>query len=84
MSLQQNIKEQILRELEALTPQEQHALLGVVENYIHNKADETEWNKLPVEWKKRIEESLKQADEGKLILHEDAVLYLRKKYGLNG
>lgn len=84
MALQQNIKEKILREFETLTQQEQQTLLGIVENYLHNKADETDWNKLPAEWKKRIEESLKQADEGHLILHEDAVLNLRKKYGLNG
>ena len=84
MSLQHHIKEQIIRELEALNPIEQQTLLGVVENFIHNRADETEWNKLPAEWKKRIEESLQQANEGNLILHEDAMLYLRKKYGLNG
>jgi hypothetical protein len=84
MPVQQNIKEQILRELESLNPNEQQTLLGIVENYIHNKADETEWNTFPPEWKKRIEESLQQANEGNLILHEDALLYLRKKYGLNG
>lgn len=34
MSLQKDIKEKILRELEALTPQEQQTLLGIVENYL--------------------------------------------------
>jgi hypothetical protein len=84
MSSQKNIKEQILREIESLSPEEQQIVLGVVENYLHSKVDETEWNNLPFDWKKRIEESLRQADEGKLMLHEDSVLYLRKKYGLNG
>lgn len=79
-----NIKEKIFSEIESLPENEQQTVLGVVENYIHNKADETEWNQLPQVWKTRIEESLKQADEGKFILNDDAVAYIRKKYGLNG
>lgn len=84
MPAQQYIKDLILKELESLTPNEQQTLLGIVENYIHSKADETGWDKLPKDWKNRIEESLKQADQNQFILHEDAILYLRKKYGLNG
>ena len=81
MPLQQDVKDKLLKELwESLTPQEQQALLGIVENYLHNKADETEWNNLPESWKLRIEESLKQAHQGQFILHEDAVSYLREKY----
>jgi hypothetical protein len=78
MSYQKNIKEQILREIESLSPEEQQIVFGIVKNYLHSKVDETEWNNLPFDWKMRIEESLRQADEGKLMLHEDAVLYLRK------
>ena len=81
---QQDLKKRILKEIESLTLQEQQTLLGIVENFVHNKADETEWNKLPPNWKSRIEESLKQADNNQFILHEDAVTYLRKKYRLNG
>ena len=84
MASEKNIKEQILKEIESLPATEQQTVLGLVENYLHNKADETEWNQLPEVWKKRIIESLQQADAGQLILHEDAVIYLRKKYGLNG
>ncbi len=84
MQVPQFIKDQILKELETLTPNEEQTLLGIVENYIHSKADETGWDKLPKEWKSRIEEGLKQADQKQFILHEDAILYLRKKYGLNG
>jgi predicted transcriptional regulator len=83
MSVNPNIKDQLLKEIESLTPQEQQTVLGVVENYIHNKADETEWALLPEAWKMRIDESLKQADNGQFILHEDAVKYIRKKYGLH-
>ena len=78
------ITEKILKEIEQLSPQEQEAVLGIVENYLHQKNDETEWNKIPDAWKKRIEESMKQAETGKFILNEDAVNYLRKKYNLNG
>ena len=84
MSSDKKIKEKIFSEIELLPENEQQAVLGLVENYIHNQVDETEWNQLPESWKTRIEESLKQADEGKLVLHEDAVAYIRKKYGLNG
>ena len=81
MYADKNIKEKILSEIESLSETEQQTVLGIVENYIHNKADETEWEQLPKAWKKRIKESLKQADEGKFILNEDAVAYLKKKYG---
>ena len=84
MSNNLNIKDQLIKEIESLTPQEQQTVLGIVENYVHGKADETEWVLLPDGWKKRIEESLGQADSGEFILHEDAVQYIRKKYGLNG
>lgn len=84
MSDNPNIKDQLLKEIESLSPQEQQTVLGIVENYVHSKADETEWARLPESWKTRIEESLKQADAGQFILHEDAVKYIRNKYGLNG
>ena len=79
-----NTKEKILQEIDSLPENEQQTVLGIVENYIHSQADETEWNLLPQAWRIRIEQSLKQADEGKFILNEDAVAYIRKKYGLNG
>lgn len=84
MSDSQTIKEQLFKEIEALSASEQQNLLGIVENYVHGKADETEWEQLPEGWKKRITESLKLADTGNFVLHEDAVQYIRKKYGLNG
>lgn len=79
-----NIKEQLIKEIESLSPPEQQTILGIVENYVHGKNDETEWNQMPEAWKKRIEESIRQADAGEFILNEDAVAYIRKKYGLNG
>ena len=84
MAIEKDIKEKILKEFDSLAASDQQTLLGIVENYIHNKTDETEWNQLPENWKKRIAESLQQADNGQLTLHEDAVIYLRKKYGLHG
>jgi hypothetical protein len=84
MHADKEIKEKILREIASLPEDEQQTVLGIVENYLHNQADETEWHQLPQAWKTRIEESLKQADEGKFILNEDAVAYIRKKYDLNG
>ena len=84
MSSEKNIKEKLINEIELLSPSEQQTILGIVENILHNKIDETEWDQLPANWKKRINESLQQADAGNLLLHEDAVIYLRKKYGLHG
>lgn len=84
MYFNKNTKEKIFSEIESLPENEQQTVLGIVENYIHSQADETEWNQLPQAWKTRIQESLSQADEGKFILNEDAVAYIRKKYGLNG
>ncbi len=84
MGKYRNINDELLKEIESLSPQEQEVVLGLVENYIHNKADETEWTQLPAGWKNRIEESLQQADAGNFTLHEDAAAYIRKKYGLNG
>ena len=84
MSNNPDIKDQLLKEIESLSPQEQQTVLGIVENYVHNKADETEWVQLPDAWKIRIQESMKQADAGQFILNEDAVTYIRDKYGLNG
>jgi hypothetical protein len=79
-----SIKEQLIKQFDSLSQEEQQTVLGIVENYIHEKANETDWKVLPDNWKKRIAESLEQADAGNFILHEDAVKYIRKKYGLNG
>lgn len=84
MSNLQNIKEQLLKEIEDLSAKEQQSILGIVENYVYGKVDETEWKQLPAAWKKRINETLQQAESGNFVLHEDAVKYISKKYGLNG
>ncbi len=84
MNENKNIKSELLAKINSLSPQEQEAVLGIVDNYVHSKADETEWIQLPAAWKSRIDESLRQADENQFILHEDAIAYLRKKYNLNG
>ena len=84
MSNPQDVKEKIFKEIEQLSLQEQEAVLGVVENYLQQKNDETEWDQIPDAWKKRIGESMKQAEAGEFVLNEDAVKYLRKKYNLNG
>lgn len=84
MASEKKIKEQILKEIESLSPSEQQTVLGIVENFLHSRTDETEWNLLPENWKKRIAESLREADSNQLIVQEDAIIYLRKKYGLNG
>ncbi len=83
MPADKNTKEKIFHEIELLPENEQQTVLGIVENYIHNQADETEWKQLSQAWRTRIEQSLKQANEGQFILNEDAVAYIRKKYGLN-
>ncbi len=83
MQSQGPIQQKILKEIESLSDSDLQSVLGIIENYKHSTADETEWNQLPEAWKKRIEESLVQANTGNLILHEDAMLYIRKKYGLN-
>ena len=79
-----NTRDKILLEIESLPEDEQQTILGIVENYIHNQADETEWNQFPQAWRTRIEQSLNQADAGQLTLNEDAIAFIRKKYGLNG
>ena len=84
MAYNKNIKQIIISEIEALPETEQETVLGLVENYIHGKMDDSGWDELPQAWKKRIEESMRQGDEGKFMLNEDAIAYIRKKYGLNG
>lgn len=84
MHSDKNSREKILHEIESLPENEQQTILGIVENYIHSQADETEWNLLPQSWRLRITQSLNQADTGQLILNEDVVAFIRKKYGLNG
>ncbi|HEX7844419.1 MAG TPA: hypothetical protein VF476_01390 [Chitinophagaceae bacterium] len=84
MKENKNIKNELLAKIEALSLKEQEAILGIVENYVHSKADETEWKQLPGAWRERIEESLRQADKNQFLLHEDAITYLRKKYDPNG
>ena len=58
MSVNENIKNKILEEISSLTTEEQDAVLGIVENFVHSKVDETEWEQLPDNWKKRISESI--------------------------
>lgn len=83
MAFTDNIKQKIFSEIDSLPETEQQTVLGIVENYIHNKADETDWNNLPTSLKERIKESIQQATEGKFILNDEAVAYIRKKYGSN-
>lgn len=84
MALNKELKLQIINEIDSLPESEQETVLGIVENYIHSREDETQWDQLPDAWKKRIQESLKLGDEGKHILNEDAEAYIRKKHGLDG
>ncbi len=78
MAYDKKIKQKIISEIEALPETEQETVLGLVENYIHGKMDESGWDELPQAWKKRIEESMRQGDEGKFMLNEDALAYIRK------
>ena len=82
--MQKNIKEEILKEIGLLSPEQQQTALGVLENYIHGQEDETEWDQIPEPWKKRIEESLQQADNGQLRPHKKVMQDLKRKFGLNG
>jgi predicted transcriptional regulator len=76
--MQKSIKEEIIKEIDLLSPEQQQTVLGVLENYIHSQEDETEWNQIPEPWKRRIEESLKQADNGQLLPHKKVMQDLKR------
>lgn len=83
MATNQTIKDRILTELNSLSESEQETVLGFVENCQQGKEDETEWEEMPDVWKKRIQQSIDEAEKGNFIANEDAVSYIRKKFGLN-
>lgn len=73
----QTIKGQILTELNSLSESEQETVLGFVENCQQGKEDETEWEEMPEAWKKRIQQSIDEADKGNITANEDAVSHIR-------
>lgn len=73
----QTIKDRILTELNSLSESEQEVVLGFVENCQQGKVDETEWEEMPEAWKKRILQSIDEADKGNFTANEDAVSRIR-------
>lgn len=77
-------KDKIMQLVDSIPPEKQESLLGIVENFVSAQYDfEDEFEEMPEEWKQRLEKSMKEAEEGKLIPFDEFMVKFRNRYGLN-
>ena len=77
------LKKKIIKKLDNLDKEELGRFDNMLDMLIDTRNDDTNWENLPEEIKKRIDKSLAQADNGKLIPAGKVIAQIRKKFGLN-
>lgn len=73
------IDTQIMDYLHALNLDEKKAVLSVVKTFAKENKHKDFWDELDKEQQSLIDQAIKEADEGKLTPHKDAMKKLRKK-----
>lgn len=77
------LKQELHKQIESLGRTQLNYLYGEIRNLIQGEVDESHWDKLSDEERNRILLGLKQADEGKVIPHEQVMKRIKTKYGLS-
>lgn len=77
------LKQELHRQIESLGRVHLNYLYGEVRNLLQGKVDESQRDSLSEEERNSILLGLKQADEGKVVPHEQVMKNVRRKYGLS-
>jgi hypothetical protein len=71
----------IFRQVDTLDATKLKEFYGVLLNYVNSKKETTEWIGVSKAEQKGIEAAIKELNEGKGIVHQDAMSALRNKTG---
>jgi hypothetical protein len=75
-----DLKLKIFRQIDSLEKSRLEELYGVLINYINEKKDISDWEKLTVEQRQGIFDAIEEIDLGKGISNEKVMTKIRKKY----
>lgn len=75
-----DLKLKIFRQIDSLEKNQVEELYGVLVNFINEKKDIDDWEKLTEEQKQGITDAIDEIDSGKGIAHEKVMATVRKKY----
>ena len=76
------LKYELYEKIEHADEQQLHELYGLVINFFNGQ--HAEWDSLSVDRINRINKSIEQADAGLGVPVNEAIIYIKNKYGLNG
>ena len=79
----QDLKKELHRQIESLGRSQLNHLYGDLRNIVQREVDESQWNSLSEQEREGILLGLQQANEGKVIPHDQVMKRIRKKYGLS-
>jgi hypothetical protein len=75
-----DLKLKIFRQIDSLEKNRLEEFYGVMVNFINEKRDVGDWEKLTEEQKQGITDAIEEIDSGKGIPHEEVMANIRKKY----
>jgi len=75
-----DLKLKIFRQIDTLEKDRLEEFYGVLVNFINEKKDVGDWEKLSVEQQQGITDAIEEIDSGKGIAHEKVMTNIRKKY----
>ena len=78
-----DIKVKLFQQIDALDKERLEELYGVILNFIHEKDNIEEWDKLTEPQKKGIEDGIYELEANKGIPNDVVLEELRKKYGIS-
>lgn len=78
------IKTELYERIDQADSDQLKEIYGLLTNYFNGQQTLSEWDALPPFQKERLEQSIKQADEGLVRPARDIIRETREKYGLNG
>lgn len=74
------LKNSIYQKINHLDDSELNEINGIILNYLNQKDNEDEWNKLTEIQQKGIYKAIESIQKGEGILHEDLMTKYRSKY----
>jgi hypothetical protein len=75
-----DLKLKIFRQIDSLEKSRLEEFYGVLVNFINEKKDLADWERLTEEQKQGINDAISEIDSGKGIAHEKVMATIRKKY----
>lgn len=75
-----DLKLKIFQQIDSLEKDRLEEFYGVSVNFINEKKDMADWEKLTEEQKQGISDAIEEIDSGEGIAHEEVMANIRKKY----